>query len=568
MTTAALRRRTRSRCGPSHRSRSWCGCRPWSRRGCSRTRCRCRHRTSLRRRTWLLLWRGPVEVLRSLLRLLRRRPWLRRWTIDVLRPLLRLLRNRPRLRLLCDRLIRTVKVLRRTLLFRPRLIRSLLRLLRSRTNPARLLRHRSCLLRCHRLRTILLKPRTLSRLLLSRSTRTSWLLRLSWLNARTLRLTRLALLEARPSLIARTTRPLLRHACRRDRLRMRISRDRTRCRKRCRTSLVHIRKLSAILLRIVLRTQLCRHRRHTRLTHRIQLCRNRPLAHAARSTVVADAPRSHVHRMLVHVNIRDVDVVHGAVVLEAIAAPVTALIPAATVSKTVVNPAVVTDIPAPVSAEEEVMPTAITPVSRRPERTLIRRHRPSTRHPVIAHRSPRPVARRPEISIARQRRLHVIRQLRWRLVALRLGIVIVHIAIVESGIALIYILIPGLLIVGRGRLRRRDRLIRSLACRSLLLIIRSISRAVARSHIGRGRIRPQIISLVLCGHTLVAPGRNHGCNQSGDQYICANPVHVSILVLELYLKPGFLPAVSPVFQMQKNPVGAKVYRCSGTLAFA
>jgi hypothetical protein len=66
-----------------------------------------------------------------------------------------------------------------------------------------------------------------------------------------------------------------------------------------------------------------------------------------------------------------------------------------------------------------------TPIARRPERSLVRSLNPTAGHPVISACAPCPIARSPKISVARSRRLFVVRQRRRRLrsVAYRLNAV-------------------------------------------------------------------------------------------------------------------------------------------------
>jgi hypothetical protein len=102
------------------------------------------------------------------------------------------------------------------------------------------------------------------------------------------------------------------------------------------------------------------------------------------------------HFALVH--IRDVyiaDVGHGAVVVEVIVVPVSALVSAAYIAKAIVHAAIKADIAAPISMIKTITATKVAPVARRPERALVRRLRPGTRNPVITLRRIGPVARCP-----------------------------------------------------------------------------------------------------------------------------------------------------------------------------
>jgi hypothetical protein len=112
------------------------------------------------------------------------------------------------------------------------------------------------------------------------------------------------------------------------------------------------------------------------------------------------------------VNIVDVniaDVVHRPVVVELIAVPVTTLVAASNIAKTVVDAAVKADVPAPVTMEKGESATSIAPVSWGPESAIIRRCSPRTGNPVVAFRSVVPVPRSPEISRRGNGRLLVFR---------------------------------------------------------------------------------------------------------------------------------------------------------------
>src|ERR1700683_889858 len=98
---------------------------------------------------------------------------------------------------------------------------------------------------------------------------------------------------------------------------------------------------------------------------------------------------------VVHLNIRYLDVVDRAVVIETVSLPVPALIARAFVAVSIVDPAVVTDIPAPVSVAVAVTTARVVPISWRPQIPCLRRSRPSAGHPEVTLRGVAPVSGRP-----------------------------------------------------------------------------------------------------------------------------------------------------------------------------
>jgi hypothetical protein len=109
------------------------------------------------------------------------------------------------------------------------------------------------------------------------------------------------------------------------------------------------------------------------------------------------------------VNVGDIHVIHGAVVIEASVSPISALIADTPVAEAVVDAAVKTDIRAPVAIVPGVSVTTPTPIAGRPEQANLGSHYPRTGHPEVTFLSIRPVARRPQIAISRGHRLRVKR---------------------------------------------------------------------------------------------------------------------------------------------------------------
>jgi hypothetical protein len=97
------------------------------------------------------------------------------------------------------------------------------------------------------------------------------------------------------------------------------------------------------------------------------------------------------------------------------ATPVTALIAKTYVAETVVNAAIVADMPAPIAAIKSVAVVVEAPVAGGPQRALVGSLNPRARHPEKPLRSPGPIAGRPDEVIPGSGRLIVIEQGRRRL---------------------------------------------------------------------------------------------------------------------------------------------------------
>ena len=100
------------------------------------------------------------------------------------------------------------------------------------------------------------------------------------------------------------------------------------------------------------------------------------------------------------VNVNHVDVVDAAIVGEGAMIPVAALVANTTVTEAVVDTTVEAYVRTPVTGMEDVSAAAPAPVTRCPENTNCGRLNPYAGNPVVAFRTPCPIARRPEISIA------------------------------------------------------------------------------------------------------------------------------------------------------------------------
>jgi hypothetical protein len=120
---------------------------------------------------------------------------------------------------------------------------------------------------------------------------------------------------------------------------------------------------------------------------------------AASAAVVGDTIAGvHDHGTVVDVgNAGDVNPVDGAVVIEVVAVPITAVIAVAGIAETIVNAAIETNMKTPVPAVEAVAVVVEAPIAGRPKCAVVGRCAPRTGDPVVSRRSPAPVAGGPEI---------------------------------------------------------------------------------------------------------------------------------------------------------------------------
>jgi hypothetical protein len=164
----------------------------------------------------------------------------------------------------------------------------------------------------------------------------------------------------------------------------------------------------------------------------------RPASNAS-SPVVADAAiRSVADVAVIHVdvNVGDVHIVEGTVVVETTAAPVPALVARASVAESIINAAVVADILAPEAVVVTIPAIVLSPISGGPQIAHFRRLYPSARHPIIALGSIAPVSWRPQIAIAGTFGLRIFRQL-WRgLLCQKHRLAVARILVVVIGIVL------------------------------------------------------------------------------------------------------------------------------------
>lgn len=166
--------------------------------------------------------------------------------------------------------------------------------------------------------------------------------------------------------------------------------NRLRCGKHRRPALVRRGKLRAVLRCILSQFHLRPHRRCVGSAVRRYFSPRWTHIHSVRPAVIAHPVVDHRliddgHIAFIHIGDMHVaNVIDRAVVGKVIAAPVAALVTDAHIAKAIVDAAIKADIATPVSMMEAVAPSAVIPVSGRPERSLIGWLRPCTWHPVVA----------------------------------------------------------------------------------------------------------------------------------------------------------------------------------------
>src|ERR1039458_7633176 len=174
------------------------------------------------------------------------------------------------------------------------------------------------------------------------------------------------------------------------------------------------------------------------------------------------------YRAVIDLNVGDVHIVDGTVIVETISVPVPALIADSDVAESIVNAAVVADMSAPIAMVIAVPTADKSPISRCPQIAHLRRPRPRAGHPVVTFRSIAPISGRPQIAIAGAVRLRIFRQ-RWRGLCglhhwLAVAPILVACIVIVIRIVLLWRRLPIvllrrpvcwlLLIVGTGRLGR------------------------------------------------------------------------------------------------------------------
>src|SRR5580704_14959327 len=169
----------------------------------------------------------------------------------------------------------------------------------------------------------------------------------------------------------------------------------------CRTPPVHRRQERVVGTGSVHMLGLHRGWRGVLLASRTLFRGGRPGADSTPASVVADMVyrRGIDYGFAVNiVNIRDVHIVHRAVVVEGSVIPISASVADTTVAEAVVDATVEADLRTPIAFIPGEGAAPPTPVTRSPEQTSFRSHRPCARHPEVAFIPIGPVPGRPHVS--------------------------------------------------------------------------------------------------------------------------------------------------------------------------
>jgi hypothetical protein len=151
--------------------------------------------------------------------------------------------------------------------------------------------------------------------------------------------------------------------------------------------------------------------------HHGQLRRRGSQIDSAAPTVVTNPSAAIVWHLIVVnvVNDRNIHICYGAVVVNCIVPPISAVITAARVSIAVVDAAIKTNTRCPEAPVPSVDVILIAPPRRRPQRTHIRSQHPRAGHPVITGAGIAPSTGRPNVILAGSGRLGVLGERRRRL---------------------------------------------------------------------------------------------------------------------------------------------------------
>src|SRR5580658_7775660 len=142
-----------------------------------------------------------------------------------------------------------------------------------------------------------------------------------------------------------------------------------------------------------------------------------PRADAARAAVEARMADVLVVDDALIVDVADVhtaEIGDAAVVEVGAMGPIAAMEADAGIAEAVIDAAIEADMRPPIAGVPDIEAVAPTPVARSPEKPDRRRHHPGARDPVIAGRTPGPIARSPHVAGSGQRRLRIDRDRRRR----------------------------------------------------------------------------------------------------------------------------------------------------------
>jgi len=156
--------------------------------------------------------------------------------------------------------------------------------------------------------------------------------------------------------------------------------------------------------------------RHVPLADRCFLFGSRARRCSAGTAVIADA----IYRGRVVdygcavnvVNVGDVHIVDGLVVVELPSSPIAAIVTATRIPVAIGNATVEADDRTPVAGMPVVQPVVKRPVTGRPKQAGFGGQRPRAGYPVVSNRTPRPVAWHPNIAFGRAKGLLVNRKCR------------------------------------------------------------------------------------------------------------------------------------------------------------
>ena len=304
-----------------------------------------------------------------------------------------------------------------------------------------------------------------------------------------------------------------------------------------RAAFVYVVELLTVLGGCTLVLKLGRHGRDTGSAIGYQLRRLWPYVEAASAAVIGDAVVDgrvvDDDGAVVDVgDIRDIDAVDRAVVVEVVSVPVAAVIAVAGVAEAVVDATVEADVLAPEAAVEAVAATVEAPVAGGPESTVVRGSAPCAGDPVVAGGDVAPVTGSPEVVGFGGLGLLVDGQRRRRL-----GGVVGWLTFVSIGTELVVVLrvlsrlIAGVGLILRGRsglFSRGGVLFGALLGRGLGACPQDARRGswsrsggwlavIDLRRVGVGRVRPGVV-WGGCGvgvGSLVAAGDSCGSDESG-----------------------------------------------------
>jgi hypothetical protein len=211
---------------------------------------------------------------------------------------------------------------------------------------------------------------------------------------------------------------------------------------------VHVVELLTILGGFALVLDLGRHRRSSWAAHALNLRGPRSHRNAASASVIGDAGVV-VDDDSAVVDVGDVaaNAVDGTVVVEVVAVPVAAVVAVAGVAEAVVNAAIEADVEAPIAAMEAPAVAVPAPVAGGPEGAVVRGRAPVAGDPVVAGRTPVPIARDPDVVRRGNLGLLVDREGRGWLVGVLDGLGLAFGVEFVKGLSVLV----GLILIGRRR---------------------------------------------------------------------------------------------------------------------